>query len=100
MRIFFLKLLHQPHHLISVQTGDLPDLRIRQTGLVVLGPLPEHAQAQRLRRLPIDTSVRAISDCERLGEHRPTLMGRLIEQVEKQSKRSAPPLPDGIALPL
>jgi len=31
---------------------------------------------------------------------RPTLMGRLIEQMEKQSKRSVPTLPDGIALPL
>jgi hypothetical protein len=31
---------------------------------------------------------------------RPTLMGLLIEQTEKQSKRTIPTLPDGIALPL
>jgi len=43
--LFTLQLFHQPQHLMPVQTGDLPDLRIRQTGFAVLGPLPEPAQA-------------------------------------------------------
>ena len=49
-RILALQLFHQPHHLISVQMRDLPDLCVRQTGFAVLGPLPEHAQHPRLRR--------------------------------------------------
>ena len=39
-RVLTLQLFHQPHHLISVQTRDLPDLRVRQTDLAVLGALP------------------------------------------------------------
>lgn len=39
-RVFALQLFHHPHHPIPVQTGDLPDLRIRQTCFAVLGPLP------------------------------------------------------------
>lgn len=37
--------------LSSTAPPDIGPLRVRQTGLAVLGPLPEHAQHPRLRRL-------------------------------------------------
>jgi len=70
VRLLLLELLHHPHHLMPVQVGDLPDLRIRQTSIAAHRALPQHPQDPRLRRLPVDppVAVRAATDAQRAAD--------------------------------